>query len=116
MVVITRRNLEIGIRVEHRGHVLRRLHAVDVALVDVHLDLQEFMSTIVQMLVRVNPPPADTGDTISPACPTRHAAERRAHDHVVQVGLQQLDLPLRYLDALFEDSIRAVSESTSALA
>ena len=26
------------------------------------------MSTIVQMPVRVNPPPAETGDTISPGC------------------------------------------------
>ncbi len=26
------------------------------------------MSTIVQMPVRVKPPPADTGDTISPGC------------------------------------------------
>ena len=26
------------------------------------------MSTIVQMPVRVNPPPADTGETISPGC------------------------------------------------
>ena len=61
------------------------------------------MSTIVQMPVRVKPPPADTGDTISPGCASfemRHAAERRADDRVVDRRLLQRDLALGDLDLL----------------
>ena len=51
------------------------------------------MSTIVQMPVRVKPPPA-TGATISPGCAARrsdHAVERRAHDGVVLGAPVDLD-------------------------
>ena len=47
------------------------------------------MSTIVQMPVRVKPPPADTGEIISPGCASFEiaiAVERRAHDHVGEIG------------------------------
>ena len=45
------------------------------------------MSTIVQMPVRVKPPPADTGEIISPGCASFEIAtplNGRAHHHVRQ--------------------------------
>ena len=61
------------------------------------------MSTMVLMPVRVKPPPAETGDTISPGWASllrRHAAERRADDRVVERGLLQRHLPLGHRDLL----------------
>ena len=49
----------------------------------------ESMSTIVPMPVRVKPPPADSGETISPGCAALAitSRERRAHDGVVDLHL-----------------------------
>ena len=54
------------------------------------------MSTIVQMPVRVNPPPADTGDTISPGCASLvvaiiPTADRAKATVKVRVGFAERD-------------------------
>ena len=61
------------------------------------------MSTMVLMPVRVKPPPADTGDTISPGWASlemRHAAERRADHRVVERRLLERHLALGDEDLL----------------
>jgi hypothetical protein len=61
------------------------------------------MSTIVPMPVRVKPPPADTGEIISPGCASFEITtplNGRADDHVDQVGLLQVDLALGDADLL----------------
>ena len=53
---------------------------------------------MVPMPVRVNPPPADTGEIISPGCAflaIDHAGERRPDHHVVQLALIDFQLALR---------------------
>ena len=59
------------------------------------------MSTIVQMPVRVKPPPADTGEIISPGCASfgnHDARKRRADGEIIQVLLRQRDAALGYRD------------------
>ena len=56
------------------------------------------MSTIVPMPVRVKPPPADTGEIISPGCASLEIAtpsNGAAHRHVGEVGPPLRDLTLR---------------------
>ena len=63
------------------------------------------MSTMVQMPVRVNPPPADTGEIISPGCASLeidHAGERRADDRVER-GLRRGVVQARQHLALRDD-------------
>ena len=58
------------------------------------------MSTIVPMPVRVKPPPAETGDTISPGCASFEITtpvEGRADDRAVEIRALQRDLPLGHL-------------------
>jgi hypothetical protein len=53
------------------------------------------MSTIVPTPVRVKPPPAESGETISPTCAALtgdDAGERRAHHRVVEVHPRLRDL------------------------
>ncbi len=84
-----RRNLPVGIRVEHGGHVLAARDAVDVRLVDVDVDLER---------PHVDDR-ADAGARESAAgrhrrhhlarlrvLRNRHAAERRADDRVVELA------------------------------
>ena len=91
-------------------------HAVDVALVHVHLDLER----------RHVHDRADAGAREAAAgrhrrdhlarlrvLRDRDAAERRAHHHVGQVGLRRLHLALATAPAVGE-AIRAFSDSTSA--
>ena len=62
------------------------------------------MSTMVQIPVRVNPPPAEPGDTISPICAfltVTTPGERRTHDVIVQKFLLPLDLEFRHADVRF---------------
>ena len=72
------------------------------------------------MPVRVKPPPAETGRhhlARLRILGNRHAAERRADDRVVEIGLLELDLALGARGpARAAARIRASSESTSARA
>ena len=61
------------------------------------------MSTMVQMPVRVKPPPADTGDTISPGCASLEiATPLKGARMTVSVEIRSLqpDLPLGDADLL----------------
>ena len=119
IVITLGRDLPVGIGVEHRRHRLARAHAVDVALVDVHFDLER--------------PHVDDGADAGAreAAAGRHrrdhlaglrvlrdrdAAERRADDRVVDRRLLQRDLALGDVDLFRADAMRATSESTSAFA
>ena len=115
-----RRNPPVGIGVEHRLDRLAGRDAVDVALADVHLDLER----------RHVDDRADAG--AGEAAAGRHrrdhlarlrvlrdgdAVERRAHDHVGEIGPARVDLRSRATSTCCcAIAIRALSDSTSASA
>ena len=82
--------LPVGVAVEGRNHALCGRDPIDVALVDVDLDLERrHVSTMVQTPVRMKPPPALTGEIISPGWASVETAtplNGAADDSVLQGG------------------------------
>ena len=77
------------------------------------------MSTIVQMPVRVKPPPAETGETISPGCASFEIATplNGARMTVSSIAVCCIAIWLSAtLTCSCADAMRATSESTSAFA
>ena len=75
------------------------------------------MSTMVQMPVRVKPPPADIGEIISPGCASFEMTtpSNGARTTVVEIGLAARSTSaLGDRDLLLRQAIRACSDSTSA--
>ena len=89
IVMTLRRNLPVGIRVEHRRDGLPGLHAVDVALVDVHFDLERpHVDDRADAGAREAAAGRDRRDHLARlrVLRDRDAAERRADDRVVEIA------------------------------
>ena len=103
IVMTLRRNLPVGIGVEHRRDRLAGRHAVDVALVDVDFDLERaHVDDRADAGAREAAAGRHRRDHLARlrVLRDRHAAERRADDRVVEVGLLQRDLALGDVDLL----------------
>ena len=118
VVITCAGNPPVRIGVEHGLDRLIRLHAVDVALVDVHFDLER---RHVDDRADARAGEAAAGrnrrDHLARLRVLRDgdAVEGRAHDHVGEVDLERSDLRLRDLDLLRASAMRALSDSTCAL-
>ena len=113
-----RGNPPVGIRVEHRLDWLVGPDAVDVALADVHLDLERrHVDDRADAGSRETAARRHRRDHLARLCILRdgHAVERGAHGHVGQVGFPGPDMGLRDRHLLLSHAMRAFRLSTAGV-